>query len=131
MDNPIMLTPHDVWNIVMAVCGGIVAVSAAVAVILKVIDHFKAPDKKQDERIKTLEKEVEEINIRLRAGDSRFESDTQRVGKLESKMNKTNKIIIESLQVLIEHDIDGNNNDGLKQMKHKLDAYLLEQTTGE
>ncbi|MBQ9567646.1 MAG: hypothetical protein IJR31_06180 [Lachnospiraceae bacterium] len=131
MDNPIMLTPHDVWNIVMAVCGGIVAISAAVVVILKVIDHFKAPDKKQDERIKTLEKEVEEINIRLRAGDSRFESDTQRVGKLESKMNKTNKIIIESLQVLIEHDIDGNNNDGLKQMKHKLDAYLLEQTTGE
>ena len=131
MDNPIMLTPHDVWNIVMAVCGGIVAISAAVVVILKVIDHFKAPDKKQDERIKTLEKEVEEINIRLRAGDSRFESDTQRVGKLESKMNKTNKIIIESLQVLREHDIDGNNNDGLNQMKHKLDAYLLEQTTGE
>ena len=34
MNNPIMLTPHDLWNIFLAFCGGLVAVSAAVAVVV-------------------------------------------------------------------------------------------------
>ena len=127
MDKPIMLTPHDVWNIFLAICGGIVAVSAAFAVVLKLIDHFKAPDKKQDERISKLEDDVKRINDRLEDGNKHFETHDLQMKALEASMKRSNRLVIESLKILIEHDIDGNNIDGLKQMNHKIDKFLLEK----
>lgn len=127
MDKPIMLTPHDVWNVFLAVCGGIVAISAAFAVVLKIIDHFKAPDKKQDERIFILEKRVDKIDERLEEGNKHFEAHDEQMKSLEASMKKSNRLVIESLKVLIEHDVDGNNIEGLKDMNHKIDKYLLEK----
>lgn len=127
MDNPIMLTPHDLWNIILAVCGGIVAVSAAFAVVIKVIDHFKAPDKVQDDRISTLETEVKDIKERLKEGDRHFKDYDTQMQDLEAAMKKRDQVVIESLQVLIEHSIDNNNISGLKEQKHKIDKYLLEK----
>lgn len=127
MNDPIMLTPHDIWNIILAVCGGIVAISAAFAVVLKIIDHFKAPDRKQDARITKLEDDVKRINDRLEDGNRHFETHDMQMKALEASMKRSNRIVIESLKILIEHDIDGNNVDGLKQMNHKIDKYLLEK----
>ena len=72
MKTPIMLTPHDLWNIILAVCGGIVAISAAFAVVIKIVDHFKTPDKLQNQRIEILETEVTDIKLRLKEGDKHF-----------------------------------------------------------
>lgn len=127
MDTPIMLTPHDLWNIILAVCGGIVAISAAFAVVLKIIDHFKTPDKLQDKRIEALEKEVSTIKDRLDKGDKHFKEQDDWMRNFEGSMKKREKLMIESLQVLIEHSIDQNNVNGLKEQKHKIDAYLLER----
>ena len=122
-----MLTPHDLWNIILAVCGGIVAISAAFAVVLKIIDHFKAPDKLQDKRIEALETEVNTIKDRLDKGDKHFKEQDDWMRSFEGSMKKREKLMIESLQVLIEHSIDQNNVSGLKEQKHKIDAYLLER----
>lgn len=127
MDKPIMLTPHDLWNIFMAVCGAIVAISAAFAVILKIIDHFKAPDKKQDERITKLEEDVKQINVRLEDGNRHFDEHDAQMKEFELSLKKRDKVMIESLQVLIEHAIDGNNVDGMKKQKHNIDKFLLEK----
>ena len=127
MNATITLTAQDLFNGVLAICGAIVAVSAAMAVISGVIKKIKAPDDKQNERIDNLEKDVASIKDRLQLGNKRFEKDTERVETLEASVNKSNKIILESLQVLIEHSLDDNNKDGLKDMKHKLDAYLLDR----
>lgn len=127
METPIMLTPHDLWNIIIAVCGGIVAVSAAFAVVVKIIDHFKAPDKMQDERITNLETDVKDIKSRLKEGDRHFKDYDSQMKDLEAAMKKRDQVVIESLQVLIEHSIDNNNISGLKEQKHKIDKYLLEK----
>lgn len=127
MDTPIMLSPHDLWNIILAVSGGIVAVAAAFAVIIKIIDHFKTPDKLQDQRIDTLENEIKEIKSRLKEGDKHFEAQDKWMREFEDGMKKREKLMIESLQCLIEHSLDQNNITGLKEQKHKIDAYLLER----
>lgn len=125
MEQPIMLTPHDVVNIILAVCGAIITISGAIAIIVKVVDKAKEPNKKQDERIGALEAEVDKINNRLQQGNIRFETDAERMGKLESAMKETNKVIIESLQALTAHAIDGNNTQDLKDSKKRLDDYLI------
>ena len=125
MDQPIMITPHDIVNIILAICGAIITISGAIAIIVKAVDKAKAPNKKQDERIDALEAEVKKINERLQLGNERFQSDSERVDALENQMKATNKVIIESLQALTAHAIDGNNIQELKDAKKGLDDYLL------
>ena len=123
MDKPIMITANDI----AAICALILSISAVVALIFKIFEHFKAPDKHQNERITSLEEEVKRINDQLELDDKRFAADTDRLQDLEREMNNTNKIMLESLQALIDHSIDGNNVDQMKTMKMKLGEFLLER----
>ena len=127
MDNPIMITPHDIWNIILAICGGIVAISAAFAVVIKIIDHFKAPDRAQNARIESLETDVKDIKERLKEGNRHFDDHDEQIKQMEANLKKRDKVMIESLQTLIEHAIDGNNIDAMREQKHKIDQYLLER----
>lgn len=127
MNDPIMLTPHDIFNMILAICGAIITISAAITVIVKAVDKAKAPDKIQDQRITDLEESVKNINSRLDQGDRHFDMDAQRVNNLEEAMRKSNKVIIESLQALTAHAIDGNNIDELKSAKRALEQYLIEK----
>ena len=125
MDKPIMLSPQDIFNMFIVLCGAIITVSGAITVILNAVKKTKEPEKNQNERIEHLEKEVDKINERLQLGNARFETDSERVTKLENNMRQTNKVIIEGLQALTAHAIDGNNQEELKQAKKKLDEYLV------
>lgn len=127
MNNPITITPQDIVNVILAFCGAIITISAAFAVVWKVVDHFRAPDKQQDEKIEALEKDVKEIKDRLEEGDKRFQKDTERMNDIEEGFRNVTKIIIESLQALTAHAIDGNNTDELKDSKKRLDAYLMDK----
>ena len=125
MNYEIVTTPQTIINIVLATCAAIVTISAAMTVIMRIISKAKEPNKLQDERIRALEDQVELINNRLQLGNKRFESDTDRVDRLEQSMRETNKVIIESLQALTSHAIDGNNIQELKDAKKSLDEYLI------
>ena len=125
MDQPIMLSPQDIFTIIVAVCGAIVTVSAAMAVISKAINKAKEPDKKQDERITALEEHVKKIDDRLALGNQRFQSDKDRADNMELAMKESNRVIIESLQALTVHALDGNNVEELRNAKKQLTEYLL------
>ncbi|MBQ6091695.1 MAG: hypothetical protein IJL07_10580 [Lachnospiraceae bacterium] len=125
MDEVIQFTTRDVFNLVLAISGAIVSVSAAVTVMAKVFEKIKAPDKKQNERIAALEGAVIKINSRLDDGSKHFAADSKRIDDLEESMKATNRIIIESLQALTAHAIDGNNTQELKDVKKSLNNYLI------
>lgn len=125
MDEVIQFTTRDVFNLVLAISGAIVSVSAAVTVMAKVFEKIKAPDKKQNERIAALEGAVIKINSRLDDGSKHFAADGKRIDELEESMKATNRIIIESLQALTAHAIDGNNTQELKDVKKSLNNYLI------
>ena len=125
MNHLITFTPQELWNIILAVCGAIITISAAITVVIKAIDRAKEPNKKQDDRLTALEEQVKAINDRLQLGNKRFESDAGRVDSIESNMKASNKVIIESLQALTSHAIDGNNIQELKDAKKSLDEYLI------
>ena len=125
MDHVITFTPQELWNIILAICGAIITISAAITVIIKAIDKAKEPNKKQDDRLSALEMKVREIDGRLQLGNKRFEDDAGRVDSIESNMKASNKVIIESLQALTSHAIDGNNIQELKDAKKSLDEYLI------
>ena len=125
MTEPIDITPAELLSIVLSVCGAIITVSGAIAVIVNFVHKAKEPNKIQNERIDKLEEDVETINDRLDRGDRHFLSDAERMSSLEHEVKKTNKVIIESLQALTSHAIDGNNIEQLKQSEKNLNNYLI------
>ena len=125
MNEPIGITPAELWSVVLAVCGAIITISGAIAVIVNFVQKAKEPNKRQDERIEALELNIKHINDRLERGDRHFISDAERMSNLEKEVKTTNKVIIESLQALTSHAIDGNNIEQLKNSKQALDDYLI------
>lgn len=118
MSNLINLT--EIWQIVIAVSSAIITIGGAIGIIMTAYHKSKEPNKKQNERLDNLEKEVDKINHRLRTGDIRMTN-------IEQSMKNTDRVIIESLQALTSHAIDGNNIDELKSSKKSLDTYLRER----
>lgn len=127
MNTPIVLTPSSIFNITMAICGAIITISGATAVVIKFIERAKSPNKIQDQRLDTIERDIKRIDERLERGNIKFDTDEIRMNNLEDSMSFTTKIIIESLQALTAHALDGNNTTELKESKKKLDAYLLDK----
>ncbi len=121
----IVINPQDLWQVVVAVGAGIVTLAGAGGVITSAIRKAKSPNKIQNERLDALEEHVKEIDERLVLGNKRFESDTTRVCTLEDSVKASNKVIIESLQALTAHAIDGNNTEKLHQAEKALNDYLI------
>lgn len=125
MHDPIGITPAELCQIILACCGAIITVSGSITVIINAVKKAKAPNKKQDERLDALEVNVRNIEEKLQSNNIRFQSDTERMESIERSMSETNKIIIEGLQALTSHAIDGNNIEALKSAKKSLDGYLI------
>lgn len=113
MNQPITFTPQQILELVLWVCGAIVSVSAAIAVIVKVVQKAKAPEKNQNERIDKLEKEMEKFK-------QFFENDNRRLRKLEDG----NIVTQQALLALLSHALNGNDIDSLKKAKEHLESYL-------
>lgn len=126
MNEPIGLTPAEVWQLILVICGAIITVSGAISVIINLANKAKEPNKMQDQRISALEEKVSDITDRLEKGDRHFDSDQERMDALERSMKETNRVIIESLQALTAHAIDGNSQE-LKEAKKRLDDYLIKK----
>lgn len=127
MNQPIGITPAELWQIILVICGAIITVSGAVSIIINLANKAKEPNRMQDVRIKALEEKVDNITKRLKEGDERFDSNGKRMDALERSMKETNQVIIESLQALTAHAIDGNNTQELKESKKRLDDYLIKR----
>ena len=138
MDQVITFTLEEVWHLILAICGGITAISAAVAVIMQIVKKMKHPSKKQNERISACEKEIadlkeahkrdiSEIKARLEEGTHQFEAEDKRTRELEEDLKSTIRMILEVLQALTAHAIDGTNTDELRKAKKNLDSFLLKQ----
>lgn len=113
MNQLITFTPQQVFELVLWVCGAIVSVSAAVTIIVKVVQKIKAPEKSQNERISKLEKEAERFR-------QLFDNDNQRLKTLEEGTIITQQSIL----ALLSHAINGNDVESLKDAKNDLERYL-------
>ena len=74
-----------------------------------------------------MEEDVQKIEARLQLGNKRFEADAERADAIETGMRDSIKVIIETLQALTTHAIDGNNISELKEARKQLTEYLLKR----
>lgn len=116
MDQPIMLTPQDLVNMLVAACAAIVTISAAVTLIVKWITKAREPEESQNHRLDAIERHLDEV-------DRKLARDNERLIRMESG----NYIMQEAILALIDHALNDNEIDGLKAVKKKLEGFLIEK----
>ena len=125
MEQTISFTVGDLYALVLGICGLITAVAAAVAVVTKLIQKWKAPNVKQNEEIAELKNRLTKVENRLEEGDKMFKDDKRQTEELEEDLKSVTRMIIEGLQALMANALDGNNKDALCKSKKQIDDYLL------
>lgn len=108
------ITPSAVWTLVLAVASAIVLLSNAAEKVIKAWQAAKAPNVKQDERIKALEDWKDAVDKRLDKGGQHFDA-----------IDASNRVTQLALLALLDHGIDGNNIDQMQHAKEELQTHLI------
>lgn len=106
----ITLTMTDI----LYIAGAITAISAAANWIAKGIRYLMKPNKEQNNNIK----DNQEL---LKKHSDMLVSDNKRLNAVESE----NRLIMQALLALTQHEIDGNNIQHLKDDRDNIQEYLI------
>ena len=114
-------TIGQLYAVVLGCLTFITAAGAAGAVISKAIAKARAPEDKQNEKIKALEQRIEKAESRVDEIDKLIIADRSQIGGLV----ESNRLLIESVYALLRHSQDGNNTAELAAASEKMRAYLF------
>ena len=123
MDNIISFTPAQLIALILAVCGAIVTISAALGVIVKAIEKARAPEKERDKRLDDHEKRLNAHDEIIEKFREYFDNDDRRFKEIE----KSNKITQAALLALLKHSLNGNDTASLKEAEKSLEEYLIDK----
>ena len=123
MDNVISFTPAQIFAFVLALCGAIVSISAAIGVIAKAIDKAKQPENEQNKRLDEHEKRLNMHDDYIEKVKEFFDNDDKRFKAIE----KSNKITQSALLALLKYSLNGNDTESLKKAEESLEEYLIEK----
>ena len=123
MQTVISFTPAQLWAGLLAVCGGITAVAAAVAVLGKTWARVRKPETDQNTKIKTLQGEINGLKEEVKELRAYLASDKKHLDALD----EGNRVTQQALLALLGHAIDGNNLDQLTHARDHLHTYLVER----
>ena len=104
----------EMWAIVLAVASAIVLLSNAVEKIIKAVKAVKAPEVEQDEKISLIEERLKKVEAKL-------ENDRTQIADAKA----CNHVLTKGMLALLEHGINGNNIDQMRDAKNGVEAYLI------
>lgn len=116
MDKPIMMSTQDVVNVILATCAALVTISSAIAVIMRFIAKVKQPEKDQNERLTKVENDIKKIQHCLSIDKARLDN-----------IEYGNTITQEALLALLDHALNKDDTETVKQAKKKLEKYLIDK----
>ena len=108
------INPTALWAGILAVASAIVLISNAVEKIAKAWSAAKAPNVKQDERIKALEDWRKEV-------DDKLNNDKKQLDEIHEGLRAS----YQAQLALLDHGIDGNNIEQMQHAKEELQNHLI------
>ena len=104
----------ETWTLLLSGASAVVLLWSAVKTIVEIVKAAKAPNAKQDERIKVLEVWRTEVDGKLNNDNERLEA-----------IATDNRVTQRALLALLDHGIDGNNIKQMQDAKEDLQAHLI------
>lgn len=107
-----LVSEASTW--ILAVASAIVLIANAAEKIVKAVRAAKAPENAQDAKIAALETRVTKV-------EGLLEKDKKQIADIR----EGNHVLTKGMFALLEHGINGNNIDQMKDAKHDVEAYLI------
>lgn len=123
MNNEISFTPAELVALILGISTTIVTISAAIGVIIKVIDKARAPEKEQNERLDKIDRRLDDHDKIIEQFKEYFTNDDNRFKAIE----KSNKVTQTALLALLKHSLNGNDKESLKEAEKSLEEYLIQK----
>lgn len=123
MEKEIIFTPTELIALILGICTAIVTISAAVGVIIKVVERARAPEQRQNERLDNIDKRLDDHDKIIEQFKEYFNNDDNRFKAIE----KSNKVTQTALLALLKHSLNGNDIESLKRAEKSLEEYLIEK----
>lgn len=102
-------TLTQLWQIFLAMCGSLITIAGAGAIIIGLINKAKKPDTERDEALKRHAELLDNDNRRLK------------------ELEESNNIIMQSMLAIMSHAIDGNHVEDLEKARNDLQQYLIKR----
>lgn len=116
-----MMANFSPGEIVVLVIGGILALSGAVSTvggavekIVKAVRAAKAPEKAQNAEIESLKVRIDKLEQNLSKDEKQLKD-----------AKECNHVLTKGMLALLEHGINGNNIDQMRDAKNGVEAYLI------
>ena len=99
---------------ILALAGAVSTIGGAAEKIVKGIRAIRAPEKQQNA-------EIDEIKTRLDKIETQLGSDKKQIADAK----ECNHVLTKGMLALLEHGINGNNIDQMRDAKNGVEAYLI------
>lgn len=106
----------------LVICGSIITILTLWNMVEQRIKSTKMPTDNLEERVSLLEKKMEfEIKATFVEYDARFGRDKQKIEAIEDG----NRVTYQALLALLNHTIDGNNEEEMNDARKEINKYLI------
>lgn len=104
----------EIWTLVLAGASAIVLISNAAEKIVKAVKVAKAPEDAQNKKISDLEARITKIEKEILVDEKQLKD-----------ARECNHVITKGVLALLDHGINGNNIDQMKDARQDVEAYLI------
>lgn len=99
---------------ILALAGAVSTIGSAVEKIVKVVKAAKAPEQQQNQEINEIKKRLDKVEHKL---------DNDKIQIDDAK--ECNHVLTKGMLALLEHGINGNNIEQMRDAKKGVEAYLI------
>ena len=104
----------DMWPTVLAAASAIVLISNAIEKIVKAVKVAKAPEQRQNDEIKSIKTRLDKIEKEILLDEKQLKD-----------ARECNHVITKGVLALLDHGINGNNIDQMKEARQDVEMYLI------
>lgn len=107
---------EEIWSVIQIIAAGIVLLGSAGGVVVTLYRYARKPNDSQ--------------NARLDKHDQLLDNDNQRLKALEAwraEKNDSERLIMKALYAMMQHSIDGNHTQKIKDSMDELEEYLFKR----
>lgn len=124
MPNPVFtFTAQDILTMMLSVCGALVSISAAIAVVVKFNNFLKKPNKDQDARIDKLEGRLKTVEGRCDTFDKQLEGVKKHLNSLDESIN----MLLRAEFAQLGHNLNGDNEEQMQRAFDDIQEFLFKR----
>ena len=124
MPNPVFtFTAQDMLTTMLSVCGALVSISAAIAVVVKFNNFLKKPNKDQDARMDKIDERLKTVEGRCDTFDKQLEGVKKHLNSLDESIN----MLLRAEFAQLGHNLNGDNVEQMQRAFDDIQEFLFKR----